>query len=280
MSQKTSSRFWTILVAGVAVIIGLGSLLAFLGRGPSEPAPAITPALPTPADNPVVASVNGRSIRHAFWMETVLLDQVMSGLAGQPAPAPSETLQRLINEELVLQAIPPEQAATAEQVKAQIATLEQTWGVDETAVVAAMEKVGLTRAAFERVIGRLLAVQAGLEALQSQGYDTTAWLEEQRASAEIVFNEEFKDATVPYIPIAQSPVATPYIPIAQSPVATPLTSALPAPATEIPSPTPALAIPEIAPDFTLTGAKGTTLTLSEQLVQGPVVLVFFQRGGG
>jgi len=98
---------------------------------------------------------------------------VMSGLAGQPAPAPSETLQRLINEELVLQAIPPEQAATAEQVKAQIATLEQTWGVDETAVVAAMEKVGLTRAAFERVIGRLLAVQAGLEALQSQGYDTT-----------------------------------------------------------------------------------------------------------
>jgi len=255
------------------VVAGLGLLLAFLGRGLGEPVPMITPALPTPADDLVVASVDGRSIRHSFWMEAVLLDQVMSGLAGRPAPTPDETLQRLINEELVLHAIPPEQAPTAEQIETQIAALEQTWGVDDAAVMAALEKVGLTRSAFERAGGRLLAVQAGLEALQSQGYDTTAWLEEQRASAEIVLlnlNEESENVAVPYIPVAQSPLAT----LAASPIPTPV------PATEPPSPTPAPVTPEAAPDFTLERAGGGTLTLVEQLIQGPVVLVFFQRGGG
>ena len=232
-----------------------------------------------------VASVAGRPIRHSLWTETVLLDQVMSGMAGQPAPASSETLWRLIDAELVLHAVPPEQAPTAEQVEAQITTLEQTWGVDDAAVVTAMERVGLTRAAFERAVERLLAVEAGLEALQSQGYDTTAWLEEKRASAEIVFNQEFESVAVPYIPIAQSPIA-------QSPIAAPFTSPLPAPATKTPvlsptpipptdttDPTPAIAIPNVAPDFTLERAGGGTLALTEQLAKGPVVLAFFQRGG-
>ena len=145
--------------------------------------------------------------------------------------------------------------------------MEQTWGVDDAAVVAALEKVGLTRAAFERAVERRLAVQAGMEALQGQGYDTTTWLEEQRASADIVLNEEFKDVAVPYVPIAQSPIATS------------LASPLPVPATQMPAPTPAAAIPEVAPDFTLERAGGGTLTLTEQLAQGPVVLAFIQRGG-
>jgi len=139
MDHSISSRVWAILGSGIAVAAGLGLLLVFLGRGPDEPAPMITPAIPTPSDDPAV----------------------------------------------------------------------------------------------------------------------------------------------PYVPVAQSPLVTP----ATSPLPTPTAGApapspFPVPATVPPSPTPALAIPEIAPDFTLTGAKGTTLTLSEQLVHGPVVLVFFQRGGG
>jgi hypothetical protein len=284
MDQKISPRIWTIFGIGIAVIAGFGLLLAFLGHGPGISAPTIVPTTPTPSDDPVAASVNGRLIKYSFWREAVLLDQVMSGLAGQPAPAPDETLQRLINEELVLHAIPPDQIPTTEQTKAQITALEQSWGVDDAAVVTALEKVGLTRAAFEQTVWRLLVVQAGLETLQAEGYDTAAWLEEQRANAEIVLSEGLGNVVVPHIPIAQSPLATPITspiptPTPPSELASPI-AATPVPATESPSPTPAMALPEIAPDFTLTGAKGITLILSEQLARGPVVLAFFQRGGG
>ncbi|MCK4450882.1 MAG: hypothetical protein KAX26_09850, partial [Anaerolineae bacterium] len=215
MNQRVISRLWAVLGVGVAGLAGLGLLLAFLGREPSAPAPTITPATPTPSEGPVVVSVDGRPIRYSFWMETILLDQVMSGLAGQPAPTRDETLQRLINEELALQAFPPEQEPTVDQVEARIAALEQTWGVDDAAVVTALVEAGLDRAAFERATRRLLAVQASLEAvqasleaLQSRGHDTKSWLEEQRASAEIVINEEFENAAAPGLSSAQSPIAT------------------------------------------------------------------------
>ncbi len=278
MNQRVISRLWAVLGLGVAVLAGLGLLLAFLGREPSAPAPTITPTTPTPSEGPVVASVDGRPIRYSFWMETILLDQVMSGLAGQPAPTPDETLQRLINEELALQAFPPEQEPTVDQVEARIAALEQTWGVDDAAVVTALVEAGLDRAAFERATRRLLAVQASLEALQSRGHDTKSWLEEQRASAEIVLNEEFENVTAPVLPSAQSPIATLVTsPLSVPTIESPIASPTPAPAPE--TPTPALALPEVAPDFTLERAGGGTLTLAEQLAQGPVVLVFFQRCG-
>lgn len=278
MNQRVISRLWAVLGVGVAVLAGLGLLLAFLGREPSAPAPTITPTTPTPSEGPVVASIDGRPIRYSFWMETILLDQVMSGLAGQPAPTRDETLQRLINEELALQAFPPEQEPTVDQVEARIAALEQTWGVDDAAVVTALVEAGLDRAAFERATRRLLAVQASLEALQSRGHDTKSWLEEQRASAEIVINEEFENAAAPGLPSAQSPIATLVTsPLSVPTIESPIASPTPAPAPE--TPTPALALPEVAPDFTLERAGGGTLTLAEQLAQGPVVLVFFQRCG-
>ncbi|MCK4472083.1 MAG: hypothetical protein KAW49_09895 [Anaerolineae bacterium] len=278
MNQRVISRLWAVLGIGVAVLAGLGLLLAFLGREPSAPAPTITPTTPTPSEDPVVASVDGRPIRYSFWMETILLDQVMSGLAGQPAPTPDDTLQRLINEELALQAFPPEQEPTVDQVEARIAALEQTWGVDDAAVVTALVEAGLDRAAFERATRRLLAMQASLEALQSRGHDTKSWLEEQRASAEIVLTEEFENVTAPVLPSARSPIATLVTsPLSVPTIESPIASPTPAPAPE--TPTPALALPEVAPDFTLERAGGGTLTLAEQLAQRPVVLVFFQRCG-
>jgi hypothetical protein len=283
MGQTPSHRVWAVLGVGIAVVATLGALLTFLGRGPGEPA-VIPSAIPTPTDDPVVASIafdqHSRTVRHSFWQEAVLLDQLMSGLAGQPAPTADETLQRLINEELVLHTFSPEQESTTAQIEARITALEQAWGVDDAAVTTALENVGLSRAAFERAVGRLLAVQAGLEALQSQRYDTTAWLEEQRAKAEIVVNPEFKNISLPAIPVARSPIATaPTSPLPAATTESPLPSPTPVPATEIPPPTPAPAIPEAAPDFTLERAGGGALTLSEQLARGPVVLVFFQRCG-
>jgi hypothetical protein len=268
MSQRNSSRLCAVLGVGIAVTAGLGLLLAFLGHESSAPTPTTTPVIPTPSDNPVVVSIDGHPIGYSSWMEAVLLDQVMSGLAGQTAPTPDETLQRLINEELVLQTVPPEQEQT-KQIEARIAALEQAWGVDDAAVVMALEEVGLTHTAFEQTVGRLLAVQAGLEALQGQGYDTATWLEGRRASAEIVLNEEFENLAVPALTSAQSPIAR----LATSPIPTAM------PAAETPTPTPALVLPEVALDFALERASGGALALSEQLAQGPVVLVFFQTCG-
>lgn len=42
---------------------------------------------------------------------------------------------------------------------------------------------------------------------------------------------------------------------------------------------PAVAVPEIAPDFSLLLAGGGAFTLTEQLARGPVVLAFFQMVG-
>lgn len=260
---------------GIAVVAGLGLLFAFLGREPTEPVLAITPAASPQSDEPIVASVDGRAISRSSWQEAVLLDQVLSGLAGQPAPTPDETLWRLIDQELVLQAT-SEQEPTAEQVEAHIAALEQSWGVDDSAVVAVLERTGLERATFERAVGRLLMVQAGLETLREQGYDTDAWLEERRNDADIQIFESV--AALP-VPTTQSPVPTsPVSPLPVPATETPLPAPTSAPPTDDP-PAPTLALPEIALDFTLERAGGGALTLTEQLAQGPVALVFFQKCG-
>jgi hypothetical protein len=207
----------------------------------------------------------------------------MSGIAGQPAPTSDETLQRLINEDLLLSAFPPEQPPTTEQIEAQIARLEDSWRVTDDAVTLALDSVGLDRPAFVQAIGRLLIVQASLDALQAQGYHISTWLEEQRASAEIVLDPELDSVAVAQLPASPTPPQTPLSTATMSPLPTPIPTLTSVPLIDLSPlspPTPlAQAIPEIAPDFTLARTGGGSFTLSEQLAQGPVVLVFFQKCG-
>jgi cytochrome oxidase Cu insertion factor (SCO1/SenC/PrrC family) len=73
--------------------------------------------------------------------------------------------------------------------------------------------------------------------------------------------------------------ATPFPPT-QIPVATSAPTPLPTPASVVePSSPLSTEVLEAAPDFTLDWADGRAFTLSEQLAQGPVVLVFFQKCG-
>jgi hypothetical protein len=286
MSQKSSSRIWIIAGTGCLLLAGLLLMLASLGGRPAPlaqatiPTPTVSPTSlpptktptpepsPTPTeeviDDPVVASVNGYSINHSVWRKTVLIDQVAGGVSGWAIQPPDAVLERMIEEELILQAVPPEQTPTAEQIEERIAMLEQAWGVNDATMVAALEAVEIDRATFERAIQRVLVLKAAMATLESQGHDFNEWLEEQRESAEILIFED---------------VATLDISETQEVIATQVALPTLPPPTEMPVPTPVLMIPEIAPDFTLERTDGGTFTLAEQLAEGPVVMVFFQKCG-
>ncbi|MBO9361944.1 MAG: hypothetical protein J7452_07050 [Thermoflexus sp.] len=123
-------------------------------------------------------------------MEAVLLDGVMSRLAGVPAPSPEETLERLINETLVLRAAPPLPEPGPDEVEAQIQALGTAWGVTEEQITAALGEVGLNRQSLERSIARLLRVQRAQAILESQGTPVQEWLAQERARTRVVIYRE------------------------------------------------------------------------------------------
>jgi hypothetical protein len=76
------------------------------------------------------------------------------------------------------------------------------------------------------------------------------------------------------------PTATPTSAVpAAEPEATATEAAEVRPTPEPPTPMPTSALRE-APEFTLAGGKGVSISLAEQLADGPVVIVFFPRVGG
>lgn len=70
-----------------------------------------------------------------------------------------------------------------------------------------------------------------------------------------------------------STIPSPTAPQSVQATATPLMK----PPTLTPAPGPE--VPDVAPDFTLNRVNGGTFTLKDQLKEGPVVLVFFERCG-
>ncbi len=282
--NSNSLRFWSLLLVGILALVGLGSLMTFLGRDPGPPQPVAT-VTPTPdAGDPIVAHINGQPIKRSTWAQAYLLDQIMSGISGQPPPTAKETLERLINEALLLEAFPPIREPPDEEIQAQIAALENAWGVGDDAVSAALEEAQLTRTTFELAVARLILVQESLNTLQAQGHEPTAWLEAQRGSAEITLTEG-AEAMAAQLSTIQPPAPQPTPPpatLANTPPPKP--TPIPPTIATAPSPTnptpPAIALLETAPDFSLTRAgSGDTFELAAQLSEGPVVLVFFQKCG-
>jgi hypothetical protein len=251
--------------AAVGGVILLLAVIVLVTQDVGQSADPPPTSIPT-TSRPLVAVVNGEPIERDTWLEAVLMDQVMSRLAGVAAPTPRETLDRLLNATLLLQALPGHETPSAEEVEATIATLESSWGLEDGQVVAALQAVGLERASLEQAVVEMIVIQRVQAALEAEGTPVLDWLEQQRAQADIVTYQEHVDAAAGLPAQVAQAVATALPP-------TPTT-----PPTPAPSPTADLAL-TVAPDFTLEQAGGGSLTLSEQLAQGPVVLVFFQRCG-
>ena len=211
LSEAGQSRVWTI--GGAIGIAAIGMFLLLRGLAPPAQEPQVVDQVPTaglsptltaqatppyvPDDDPVVAVVDDHEILYTTWLDAILIDQVLSGLAGQPAPAPEETLERLIDETLVLRSAPGGDLPTATEVEESIVQLESTWGVTDEAVTEALEHAGLSRAKFERSVVRILSVQARLDVLRSKGEDVATWLADQRSSARILIADDLSTLTPP-----------------------------------------------------------------------------------
>ena len=264
---------------GATLLVGAGLLMvmAFLRPGLTAPEPEASeptaqpttavPASPTPEPSPtaspVVAKVNEYTITRTYLERATALNQVLSEFAGQDPLGQMETLQRLIKQQLVLQGAPPENHPSEADVEDYIGRMQEAWSIEEETMVSELEAVGVERAFLEETIERLLSVQTATEQLREQGHDINTWLTEQEKDADIRVLRELSEVPSEEAEVEPTPLAS--------------EGSADAPPTATPAPQPE--VPSEAPDFTLEQAGGGSLTLSEQLKEGPVVLVFFQRCG-
>lgn len=263
MERRSPTRWTGILIAGGAAVLLLVAVIAFTSGEPREAAPITTSPLPTSPAEEAVAVVNGEAINQTDWLEAVAIDQLMSRLADVVIPVPRDTLERMINERLMLERGPSVEEPTDEDVATYIVRLESNWGITDAQLNLILEDIEeANRAALEEAVTRLLTVQRQQQALEAEGISATEWLTEQREAAEIVIYEERVNAGLLPQRIIRAMGNIPPTTAASSPAATPAQVNL-----------------TTAPDFSLPQVGGTELTLSEQLAEGPVVLVFFQKCG-
>jgi hypothetical protein len=275
---RALSPVWIVLGIAVLVLAGLLVVRAFLNPGSAAPAPASTstaePAATSPSATaqldastpsprstaePLAASVNGYSITRSYLSQTVQLNGVLGRLSQTPVLDEEETLQRLIRSRLILQGVTDVEEPTDSEVEAFIASLEQSWGINDEVLVERLEAAGLKRDFLTDTIRELFTVEAAVQGLEDEGHNIAEWLREREQDADIVVSEDLVNVEeVEGTPTAQATAQT------EPPTSTPR---------------PKLEVPDTAPDFTLSRAGGGSFTLKDQLEEGPVVLVFFEKCG-
>ncbi len=176
--------------AFVAVLLLVGLFFAALFYFTERETPAdVTPLVPDVPDEEILATVEGETISVNRWLAYYALDIAMSRLAGQAVPEPRETLDRLINEQLLLQAYPIEEPPSDEAVAARVRIMEDLWDVEPVTLTASLESVGLTRRYFTETLRHLLSVEEAQTRL-AQEQDPEAWIAETRAEADVEIDEE------------------------------------------------------------------------------------------
>jgi peroxiredoxin len=288
-----------VFVAAGLALAGIVGLLLLMGRlsAPPEPTPTPIPVTPTatvsptsgaptvssvpgtatptievaatatPADTsaPVVARVDGVPITEADWRMATLLDSVMSRLAHQPMPSAEETLQRLINEILVLREAGLETARpSVGEVEARIRLVQMRWGLDDEQLVSALESNGLTRQDLSGRVARLIMVERGMEVLAARYPDLDAWLARARTDSEIALFRPLQSVAAAMTPVAPAPAAAPSAAV----------TSVPAPSPAVAQATAAAQPQAQAPDFSLAGLDNRVVRLSD-LRGRPVLLNFW-----
>ncbi len=231
----------------------------------SQPAETSSqPATPAPAPtDEIVATVNEINISRQTWQKAAQLDAVMSKLAHQPVPTAEETLDRLVNEILVLEQQPDVPAPPAADVSARVDALSAAWNVSEQALDTALAEAKLTRDDLTVRMARLLQVESALGQISQQGTDLNQWLAQARASAEIGVYRALANAAPTPPPVTENSPPTP-VPVS-------VAENQPAPPPDVPvGPDPGNA----APDFSLPLLDGGTLALNE-LRGKPAIINFW-----
>ncbi len=188
-------KLYTLIIAFVLTALFLGGGLMLLSQSP-QALPTLTP---TPSDLPL-ATVNGQTIGVNEWAEQYLLDQVLSRLSGQPAPTSRQTLDRLINEALLLQTYPQTPPDEAE-VEQQILDLKLAWQVDDATLTKNLSAAGLSSEVFTRTVRHLLMVKAAQDQLAAE-HDPATWFGEMRQKGNVTVDEAtFSRITPPVAPV-------------------------------------------------------------------------------
>jgi peroxiredoxin len=209
---------------------------------------------------PLAAQVDDVAITVAEWRVATLVDSLMSRLTGQALPTAEETLQRLINETLVLRAAGLDAVALPlDEAEAHIQRMQTQYGISDQQLMTGLTSSGLLRQDLMRRTARLILVERGMAVVATQHPDLDAWLAQARSGSSIVvYSESPPEQTEVGGPATTPPTAT-------------------ATETTAPTPTPAAvgAVPQaMAPDFELLGVDGAVHQLSQWRGQ-PVLLNFW-----
>lgn len=270
------NRFFLLLAPlGIALVAVL-----LLIKGFSAPLP--TPAPPTPTTDPagqVVARVGDQRLTFADWAVTYTLDAIMSRLSGQPMPVPRETLDRWVNDALILSAAETAGVGVSQaDVEARMAQLEAAWDMSSDRVSAELAAYGFSLQDWARALTRLLTVERYLNEViwadvSVEGRDAALgeWLQSRRARVAVEVDTQNLEPVLP----TPGPVLT------ATPSPSPTFTATPV----VKSPEPAMTVSisplvgQLAPDFSTTDARGDAITLSDYRGHKKVVLVFFRTSG-
>ncbi len=259
-----TDTFRRISVFVAAFIGGVGLLVALLwlfAQPPRSATPASRSVTPTPW---IVAKVDDEPILFGEWKQAVAVDQAMSALVGQTPPSPEETLNRLVNERLVIRAA--DAAAIPEvdraQAEAWLASFLTSFGLDETTLDQALARADLTRADLTQdIVPRLLRVEQTLEESSPDG-DSERWVIDLRRQARVTLLENLPTLEALNLSAITPTTASPSS--LGSPQSTPVAASLPL----------GPRAGDLAPDFSLTTIGGAMVQLSDLRGQ-PVLLNFW-----